>query len=490
LEIESTQNAKRSVTVVASNHSSHDGQKPDIKIRDDVYNSASAEKNARAAEFSAIKRGVSRDHVVIADCPNYIKGYRYQLYCEAKATGTRSCVVHVAALEEDCRQWNEARLRAWGRQDEIAQHQTPGEPLLGKDALGSLQPEGHTAVYGDRRVEPVSRSRSSSVDLVQESSPRGDDTMTLKSLYISPRVDDAASRQADVTNGDKQKSAPTSVGYVPTTPVPTPASAPPYSPQTHRSLLMRYEPPSPFSRWDTPLFTVPSTDSHPPYDAIFEALFPLPTKALSKKALSQLSSTSSPASSASNGSSQQPSDVRPNAATVLPQATASSALQMIESTTLLVVRSLLAAARTQGAADGDGGEVNFSITLPSQSTTAQNEATLDTGDKDKDSSNQVTFEMSIPPGTSLSQPQLQRLRRQFTALQRGRIAHGMGYVGASGAPPAVPNSGGNGDSQCGGNDESGGKGASMDAKHCVDRSRAEVAYGFVRFLQSEFVDGT
>ena len=66
-------------------------------LRDEIYTSAALEKTARAAEFSAIKRALSRDTTVIADGLNYIKGYRYQLWCEAKTMGTRCCVVHVAA---------------------------------------------------------------------------------------------------------------------------------------------------------------------------------------------------------------------------------------------------------------------------------------------------------------------------------------------------------------------------------------------------------
>jgi len=38
---------------------------------------------------------LGRDAVVVADGLNYIKGVRYQLYCEAKAVGTASCVVCV-----------------------------------------------------------------------------------------------------------------------------------------------------------------------------------------------------------------------------------------------------------------------------------------------------------------------------------------------------------------------------------------------------------
>jgi protein KTI12 len=36
---------------------------------------------------------LGRDDIVVADGLNYIKGFRYQLFCEAKALGTPSCVV-------------------------------------------------------------------------------------------------------------------------------------------------------------------------------------------------------------------------------------------------------------------------------------------------------------------------------------------------------------------------------------------------------------
>lgn len=58
-----------------------------------VYRDARPEKTARDAAMSAVKRVVGRDSVVIVDGLNYIKGYRYQLYCEAKAAQTGSCVV-------------------------------------------------------------------------------------------------------------------------------------------------------------------------------------------------------------------------------------------------------------------------------------------------------------------------------------------------------------------------------------------------------------
>ncbi|KAF1918515.1 chromatin associated protein KTI12 [Ampelomyces quisqualis] len=75
-----------------------------------VYHSARAEKDARAEQYSAVKRVLSRDDIVIADGMNYIKGFRYQLYCEAKALQTPSCVLHVGTPADRCRENNRKLL--------------------------------------------------------------------------------------------------------------------------------------------------------------------------------------------------------------------------------------------------------------------------------------------------------------------------------------------------------------------------------------------
>ena len=75
-----------------------------------VYATAKAEKDARATFSSAIKRILGPDVIVVADGMNYIKGFRYQLYCEAKAVQTPSCVVHVGTPVEKCREFNNDAL--------------------------------------------------------------------------------------------------------------------------------------------------------------------------------------------------------------------------------------------------------------------------------------------------------------------------------------------------------------------------------------------
>ncbi|CAG8809397.1 10094_t:CDS:2, partial [Gigaspora rosea] len=67
------------------------------------------EKKARASLISAVERLVSKEDVVIADGMNYIKGYRYQLYCIARAVGTPHCVIYCGTPIEIAREWNSNR---------------------------------------------------------------------------------------------------------------------------------------------------------------------------------------------------------------------------------------------------------------------------------------------------------------------------------------------------------------------------------------------
>ena len=423
---------------------------PASSRRDTVYDSARLEKTARAEEFSAVKRAVNKNVVVVADAPNYIKGFRYQLFCEAKAAGTRSIVVHTAAREDECVAWNDARLEAWGSHPALTEQDEKiakvDRPKTGKDVLGGLQPESHTALYGDKVLNEEPRPQDFSVGAPgsgdeEEQATRKrqpEDTMTLKSLYISdnhkttmPRTE---TKPAALESTQEQSaSIPTSSYPLPPSTPPSPKASLPYSPTSLKSLLMRYEPPSPFTRWDTPLFTIPSADAHPPYDAIWAAIFPAPAKPTSKKALQkqrqeddraqrlqrdieaqpQETSPTTPAhhnepSTAHPSHSDSALPVRQNAATILPSAAPASALQLLESTTGEIAKLVLSAARSTGAADGDGGTITLNIPIP-----------------DEDA---LEMEIEVPEGLSLSQPVLQRLRRKYTQIQRGGIAHGVGYT--------------------------------------------------------------
>ncbi|KAI4139472.1 MAG: hypothetical protein LQ341_004207 [Variospora aurantia] len=99
----STESPVSCLSVIHINHQT-------LGLSRDVYRDAHSEKDARAAEYSAVKRALGRDTVVIADGLNYIKGFRYQLYCEAKAVQTTSCVVHIGTPLDKCKEINTRSL--------------------------------------------------------------------------------------------------------------------------------------------------------------------------------------------------------------------------------------------------------------------------------------------------------------------------------------------------------------------------------------------
>lgn len=67
------------------------------------------EKNTRGKLRSAVDRLVGKTSVTILDSGNFIKGYRYELWCKAREAATRYCAVHVDTPPEVCRRWNAAR---------------------------------------------------------------------------------------------------------------------------------------------------------------------------------------------------------------------------------------------------------------------------------------------------------------------------------------------------------------------------------------------
>ena len=52
-----------------------------------------SEKPARGALFTAMQRHMGQDTLLIVDGMNYIKGFRYQMYCAARELKLRVCTV-------------------------------------------------------------------------------------------------------------------------------------------------------------------------------------------------------------------------------------------------------------------------------------------------------------------------------------------------------------------------------------------------------------
>uniref|UniRef100_A0A0E0R7G2 Protein KTI12 homolog n=1 Tax=Oryza rufipogon TaxID=4529 RepID=A0A0E0R7G2_ORYRU len=73
--------------------------------RNDSYK----EKNLRGVLRSEVDRSVSRDSIIVVDSLNNIKGYRYELWCLARASGIRYCVLFCDTEVDHCREWNTKR---------------------------------------------------------------------------------------------------------------------------------------------------------------------------------------------------------------------------------------------------------------------------------------------------------------------------------------------------------------------------------------------
>eukprot|EP01130_Rhizamoeba_saxonica_P002542 TRINITY_DN12328_c0_g1_i1.p1 TRINITY_DN12328_c0_g1~~TRINITY_DN12328_c0_g1_i1.p1 ORF type:complete len:283 (+),score=58.95 TRINITY_DN12328_c0_g1_i1:26-874(+) len=80
--------------------------------RNVCYQDSRQEKSTRGMIKAAVERDLSKGVVVIADSLNYIKGFRYELYCAARALGTPHCVIYCNTPRDKCRQWNESKDEA------------------------------------------------------------------------------------------------------------------------------------------------------------------------------------------------------------------------------------------------------------------------------------------------------------------------------------------------------------------------------------------
>ncbi|GFU15701.1 protein KTI12 homolog [Nephila pilipes] len=86
-----------------------DDNVPSGFVRNKVYLDSQKEKELRSSLKSEVERHLSKDTTVILDAGNYIKGYRYELYCVSKGCKTTHCVIHCDILPADCWIFNEKR---------------------------------------------------------------------------------------------------------------------------------------------------------------------------------------------------------------------------------------------------------------------------------------------------------------------------------------------------------------------------------------------
>jgi len=210
------------------------------------------------------------------------------------------------------------------------------------------------------------------------------ETCSAQNTLRRERIPKATSDSTDTTSSTSATSSETAAASTPSTAADTAA----YDPPVLENLIFRYEEPNGMTRWDSPLFTVPHSDASPPCAAIWDALIGAPGTA--RKA------------------------VRPNAATVLRPAAKTGYLYELDRVTSEIVGVLVGWLRERegmGQAD-EGGEVEVPV-----SAGAGAGGGSDRNVKDGKDGREMGI-VRLPVGTKVGVPMLQRLRRQFIALNR------------------------------------------------------------------------
>lgn len=92
---------KESVQVVTSDE--------ERSLRNSVFADSRRETQLRGELKSEVIRLLSKEQLVILDSANYIKGFRYELYCLSKSVKTTHCVIHTDTAVDTCWQWNSQR---------------------------------------------------------------------------------------------------------------------------------------------------------------------------------------------------------------------------------------------------------------------------------------------------------------------------------------------------------------------------------------------
>lgn len=77
--------------------------------KNDIFADSNKEKPIRSALRGHVERNLSRESVIILDGLNYIKSFRYELFCLCKAEKTLHCIVQCCYPKETCWKWNDTR---------------------------------------------------------------------------------------------------------------------------------------------------------------------------------------------------------------------------------------------------------------------------------------------------------------------------------------------------------------------------------------------
>ncbi|XP_004933264.1 protein KTI12 homolog [Bombyx mori] len=78
--------------------------------KNSMFLDSQKEKRVRGYLKSEAIRLIGKDNVVILDGSNYIKGYRYELYCASKASKSTQCTIYTLRNHEEAWQANQKRI--------------------------------------------------------------------------------------------------------------------------------------------------------------------------------------------------------------------------------------------------------------------------------------------------------------------------------------------------------------------------------------------
>jgi hypothetical protein len=116
-----------------------------------AYADARAEKTARGALLAAVQRALAPNAIVLLDGLNYIKGWRYQLYCAARELKLRVCTVRVrgsagrGGADEGGRSTSSPRRSAAGSGTRPAPRRTATPPRRARSPSPDPRTQAHIA---------------------------------------------------------------------------------------------------------------------------------------------------------------------------------------------------------------------------------------------------------------------------------------------------------------------------------------------------------
>lgn len=200
-----------------------------------AYGDPAREKALRAALRAAVERRLSRQDVVILDSLNYIKGFRYELYCLARAARTPLCLVYCIRPV-----WPSPRPSG----AEAAENRDPAAVSVSWRPRAERGEKPRVAgAVGEQRPASLLANGAALPTVPRELDPE-------EILPSNP--------PAGVTPEPEKSAKPASHAF---------------PPELLESLAQRFEAPDSRNRWDRPLFTVVGFEEPLPLAEIRSALF-------------------------------------------------------------------------------------------------------------------------------------------------------------------------------------------------------------------------